>query len=167
MSIGFRKPTILLIKESLKYGSIAIISLILLIIMEDWFRSVISIPQLEEKVPANLEILLKTIFIQIIVVGVIEESFFRGYLFQRIEDITDRTKALILSSMLFGIYHFPIYVIFDLTNALIAVFYSFLAGMILGVLFLKTESLYAPIVAHGLHNVLWRYIILLLRRLPL
>lgn len=166
-SLGFRKPTILLIKESLKYGSLVIISLILLIIIEDCLRSLFSIPLLEEEVPANLEMLLITIFTQIIIVGGVEESFFRGYLFQRIDLISDKTKALILSSMLFGIYHFPRYVMFDLTNALLAVLYSFLAGMILGFLFWKTESLYAPIGAHGLHNILQGYIILLLRQLSL
>lgn len=167
MSIGFRKPTILLIKESLKYGSIAIISLISLIIIEDCLKPIFLIPQLEEEVPANLEMLLITIFIQIIIVGIIEESFFRGYLFQRIEDTSDRTKAIILSSMLFGIFHFPKYVMFDLTNALEVVLYSFLAGMILCILFWKTESLYAPIGAHGLHNILQGYIVLLLRQVPL
>ena len=72
----------------------------------------------------------------------LEEWFFRGVLLKRLATAIRAVPALILTSALFAMVHlslpsFPI---------------RFAAGVVLGILYLRTRSLWPSIVAHYVHN---------------
>lgn len=81
-------------------------------------------------------------FISLVIIApILEEVMFRGYLLHRWTKKWDALKALILSSVLFGIAH-P-----DIVAATIF-------GMTMCVLYLRTQSLIIPILFHALWNFL-------------
>jgi len=92
---------------------------------------------------------------QFIYVAVAEEVFFRGYLLNNIFEITttDRCKnrqlhnwlCIIISAAVFSAAHVIV------QGRIIAVV-TFLPGLVLGWLFIRTRSLLAPILFHGLAN---------------
>lgn len=78
--------------------------------------------------------------INVIIIGpIVEELVCRGIIFNRLKVKWGITKALILSSLIFSIVHF------DFGGA-------FVFGLIMALLYLKTNSLIVPIVCHCLNN---------------
>ncbi|MFJ7677418.1 CPBP family intramembrane glutamic endopeptidase [Peribacillus sp. NPDC097224] len=83
----------------------------------------------------------------------VEESVFRG-LMLKILLPKGEIKAIIISSLFFGIGHFaqafqnPSFSIF------IQVFYALLIGLVLALLVIQTQSIIIPIIFHFLHNLL-------------
>jgi uncharacterized protein len=82
------------------------------------------------------------LFITIILAPAVEETLFRGYLFSKWGEAIGVKKAIILSSLVFGILHI--------------IEGGFLAQFFLGVLwclvYMKTKNLFIPIGLHMLHN---------------
>jgi uncharacterized protein len=82
----------------------------------------------------------------------IEEMFFRGYLFNRLTDLTGNGRigiviALVVSSLVFGAAH----AYQGITGAVD----TFLAGMVLGLLYLfARRNLWLPILTHGIIDTL-------------
>ena len=76
---------------------------------------------------------------------VTEELFFRGLLFSFFKIFINRLKLLILTSFLFGFTHF-----FSLP--LLSILGPIFFGFCVGYLYLKTESLFWPIILHFLVN---------------
>lgn len=74
--------------------------------------------------------------------GIGEELFFRGYLQGRLERRIPTFAAVLIASVLFGLFHF------DLKQSIYASF----VGVFLGVIVAKTGSLRASIVPHALSN---------------
>lgn len=89
----------------------------------------------------NLAVALFTV---VFVAPFTEELLFRGVLLKGFSDQWGRWPALVLSSALFGLFHFNVW---QAPSA-------FLAGLFLGWLFLKTGSLLYPMAAHALFNAL-------------
>ncbi len=83
------------------------------------------------------------IFVIAITPGICEEVMFRGTLLSAYRELGDK-KALLLTSFLFGIFHF---------NLLNFAGPAFL-GLVLGIIFLKTKSLFAAMFGHVLNNSL-------------
>lgn len=73
--------------------------------------------------------------------GICEEVMFRGTMQSAYGRLGEK-KALILSSLLFGLFHF------NLMNFMGPAF----LGLILGIIMIKTKSLYATILGHTLNN---------------
>lgn len=94
-------------------------------------------------------------------VAVAEEIFFRGYLLSNMSRLlTTTTKkgvafsqlmSIIVSAGVFAIFHSVL-----LGNVVSLV--TFFPGLILGWLFVKTGSLLAPVMFHGLANVGYGFI---------
>ena len=80
-------------------------------------------------------------------VGSVEELIFRSILITRFEKVFGSIKALILSSVLFGIMHTGYGLI---SEVLFATFF----GFVLGFIFQKTRSFPSILVIHGTANVL-------------
>lgn len=74
--------------------------------------------------------------------GIGEELFFRGYLMRRMQASQGTLVALVVSSIVFGIFHFD--AIHTPTAALI--------GLYLGLMVLLSGSLWTGIVAHAINN---------------
>jgi membrane protease YdiL (CAAX protease family) len=102
------------------------------------------------------------ILIQIIIqlggVGLPEEVFFRGYLLQRFRDCLGKTRGLFLSSLFFGAGHFLTRIPgFSVDNIIVASFtgiHTFISGLILGYLLMKTKTILVPASSHILLNIL-------------
>ena len=105
--------------------------------------------------PPNL---LETAFAQLIVVGLSEEFFFRGYLQTHLNARYGRPhrflgaawgRGLIYAALLFGLCHI---VTGDLGRMRVAVF-----GLFAGWLRERTGSIAVPAVYHGCANLLWEF----------
>jgi len=75
-----------------------------------------------------------------------EEIFFRGFLFEKIENYAGGTAAVYITAFLFGIAHMSYGKIFP-------VLMPMLMGIIFGYIVLKTKNLYSSLVAHIVFNV--------------
>ncbi|HPU62889.1 MAG TPA: type II CAAX endopeptidase family protein [Mobilitalea sp.] len=78
----------------------------------------------------------------VILAPVIEELMLRGILFRRIRPALPFYAANLIQAVVFGIYHWNI----------IQGLYAFGIGLILGYIYEKTKTLWAPIFVHSLIN---------------
>ena len=95
---------------------------------------------------------------QFIFVAVAEEAFFRGYVQTNIQCLITTAihrnaafmalTSVIISAAIFALFH-------SLLFGNIVSMITFFPGLILGWLFIKTKSLLAPILFHGLANVVY------------
>ena len=96
--------------------------------------------------------------------GFTEEFFFRGFIQTSLERRTrSRLWSVGVSSLLFGIYHFP-YAYYkeswpthgDFLGAVSeGVVFSTVIGVILGGLYSRWKNLFIPILVHALFNAIW------------
>jgi membrane protease YdiL (CAAX protease family) len=100
---------------------------------------------------------LNALLLQIIGIGLPEEIFFRGYLFTNLSIWLGKRKGLIISSLLFGVGHFTSRVFQHGSMYIFSAFtigiQTLLAGLVLGYLFNKTESIFPPAASHILLNL--------------
>jgi len=83
----------------------------------------------------------------ILFVGMGEELLFRGLIQQDLAGAFGWKWGLIGASLLFAVMHLT-------WRSVPEVGFVFLAGLILGFLYWRTKSLVAPIIAHGINNVM-------------
>ncbi len=86
-----------------------------------------------------------------ILIGLIEEVPFRGFMLQKLEERFGFWSAAIISSLLFVGIHVPGWVLLG-TLKLENVASIFVFGMILAIIFRYSKSLWAPIVSHSLND---------------
>jgi membrane protease YdiL (CAAX protease family) len=84
------------------------------------------------------------LFALVLVAPLTEELLFRGWLLQDLKDQYGQRKALLWSSLLFGLVHLE----------LSAILYATLGGLVLGALALRTKSTLASIAMHAGVNAL-------------
>ncbi|MCX7747360.1 MAG: CPBP family intramembrane metalloprotease [Clostridia bacterium] len=100
-----------------------------------------------------LQILILTLY-NICLLGFAEELIFRGYLLERFNELLkSKVAAVIFSSLLFGLWHYPTNYYFG------QVIFAFLFGIVLSTIKLKTKGkvIVSLAIAHGLFNscLLW------------
>ncbi len=79
----------------------------------------------------------------------IEELIFRGVLLMLVIKVLGKHKACILSSLIFGIYHWFSYEVFgDLISMLHTFLITFIGGIMFAYAFTETKSMYLPIALH-------------------
>jgi len=76
-----------------------------------------------------------------LIAGICEEIFFRGFLLSAYERI-GKTKAIIITAVLFGVFHFNIY---NLLGPMVL-------GLVFGYLVFLTNSIFAGIIGHMVNN---------------
>lgn len=86
------------------------------------------------------------LFYLVLVVPLFEELLYRGLLLTVLKDGPARWGMLVVAGFLFGVVHTGF--VLD-----IPLLYFSLVGVLLGVLFQKTESIYPSLLLHFLHNV--------------
>ncbi|TJX13768.1 CPBP family intramembrane metalloprotease [Tissierella creatinini] len=91
--------------------------------------------------PTTFEEYIKGLFVIALAPGICEEVMFRGTLMSAY-DRYGRVKSIIITSLLFGIFHF------NLMNLAGPIF----LGLVLGVLRHKTNSIIAPMIGHTINN---------------
>jgi membrane protease YdiL (CAAX protease family) len=109
----------------------------------------------------NLEIksfITISIFINwILFVAVFEEILMRGFILNKLMEITSFIKALNLTSLFFVLIHWPGWILihtYSFTKILNASAYIFALAILLGLLIKKSESLYPCIVLHALNETI-------------
>lgn len=89
----------------------------------------------------NVKEYLILLLIVSIVAGICEEVFFRGFMLSAYERI-GKTKAIIITAILFGVFHFNLYNLFG----------PIVLGLLFGYLVFLTNSIYAGIIGHVVNN---------------
>lgn len=88
-------------------------------------------------------------FITLLFLAASEELFFRGYILNCIKDISGKYTAVIVSSIIFSLGHY----LNPLSDFNFVSFVNiFLAGIVLGLLFLRTSNLWLVTGFHALWN---------------
>ena len=82
----------------------------------------------------------------ILLAPVLEEVFFRKYLFGKLLNRYSATTAILISSLCFALLHLP-----SLRNVLPA----FILGVIACVIYRRTGNLFYTIILHSFANILW------------
>jgi len=95
----------------------------------------------------EVKYLLRDLFYMVCFVGLGEELLFRGLLQRDLTNALGWKWGVVLASLMFAVMHLT-------WRSIPELFFVFLAGMILGYLYYKTKSLVAPIVMHGIGNVI-------------
>jgi len=123
-------------------------------------------------------IFLIALIYQILFVALSEELIFRGYFYNKLRRATKSWKhgsyfaSIIISSLIFGLFHLPWYVKFDgliisipktfeinnIFDAATRVLSTGLFGIFMCIIYEKTQSLVGPIIIHGLSNTLPAYL---------
>lgn len=98
---------------------------------------------------------LASMFImQIVVVGLIEESFFRGFMLRMLMTIGVK-KAVVISSLLFGMTHaLQLMSGQSVEDTVLQILYAILVGAVLALLIIHRQSILITIAFHGLNNFL-------------
>ncbi|MBQ8803494.1 MAG: CPBP family intramembrane metalloprotease [Tyzzerella sp.] len=78
-----------------------------------------------------------------IVYPILEEYMFRGVIYRRMRAISSPKKAIVMSSIFFGLYH----------GNLVQMIYGTVAGLMLAYVYEKYGSLKAPVLAHVIMNI--------------
>lgn len=94
----------------------------------------------------ELKYLLRDMVYMILFVGIGEELLFRGIIQQDLSRAFGWKWGLLGASLLFSVMHLTWRSVPELG-------FVFVAGLILGLLYLRTKSLVASIIAHGINNV--------------
>ena len=83
-------------------------------------------------------------FTAVVSAAVLEELLCRGLIFEVLHKRLGVKTSILFSSLFFGLIHF------DIATAIVAV----VAGIIFGVLYVRTSSLYTTIIIHSINNTL-------------
>lgn len=78
----------------------------------------------------------------------VEEVIFRGFLYGRMKVYMNWIVALVLSSLLFGIYH----------GNLVQGVYGFIMGLFFGLVYEKCKNFYLVVIMHDIANLVAFYI---------
>ncbi len=116
-----------------------------------------------------LNLLMPTVFFQDIsmlpltfafmtlVVGVSEEWLFRGFIQRILSEKFTNGVAITIQAILFGLWHIVWHIGpegVDIVGMFTHVIFSFIWGILVGIIFIKTGSLLAPILIHGLWDTM-------------
>jgi membrane protease YdiL (CAAX protease family) len=103
--------------------------------------------------PSLLQIII-IIILQVLLVGLCEEAFFRGFLLNKLESKLKMVYCIFISSLCFAFYHVPPFLVPFKT--IITYFgYYFTFGILLSLVFWLFDSSLIPcIIAHSFFNIL-------------
>lgn len=143
------------VKQGLSYGPLVFILVIVTGVIVELFYPMSPSdvqPFTEMVLQASSPIQLAVLFLfGVIMAPCAEELYFRGLLFTVLRQNLGLGGGIVISGMVFGLLHF------DLPRLLPLM----IGGMALAILYHKSKSLYAPMIAHGVWNALMFFIILL------
>lgn len=74
----------------------------------------------------------------------VEETIFRGLIYNRLKDYSSVTTAMLTSAVIFGLYH----------GNLIQAVYGFSMGLLMAFVYEKFHTIIAPLICHGAANII-------------
>lgn len=93
----------------------------------------------------------------ILLVGIIEEIVFRGFLLRKFMELFSFWKANTMTSLLFVSIHFPIWFykeLFTFPYIISSIVVAFILSIMFGLIYKKTNSLWSVLIIHSLYNLL-------------
>lgn len=136
-SVGFKK---IALRNYLTYSLISLFGAFIIYFLLG------EIPRIESIKDYTPPLLLHSLALQISLVALPEEVFFRGYLISRLRNIWPPFLTLLSTALIFGLVH--------LTLNPLSVIPAFFCGLLWGWIYLKTESILPSVTAHILINLL-------------
>lgn len=104
----------------------------------------VNLPYLFSGAKINIVIaIISSVFI-----GIMEELIFRSFLCRSIEQMSDKNKAIIISSLIFGCLHLVNIGNYPLIYVLLQVLYAFAIGIAFSVVFYKGKSILPCAIIH-------------------
>jgi membrane protease YdiL (CAAX protease family) len=98
--------------------------------------------------------LIVIIVLQLFIIGICEEAFFRAFLIKKFNTKMRLRYASIFSSILFSIYHVPPFIV-PITTVITFFGYYFSIGLLLSYIFIYFDYSLIPIsTAHSIFNIL-------------
>ncbi|MGB9703460.1 MAG: lysostaphin resistance A-like protein [Candidatus Micrarchaeales archaeon] len=141
-------------KEGIFYGFVAFFFVLFFTILIEIILQLLGIQtstNVEEIISMNVILLLSAVFIS----PICEEIFFRGVAIDFLEEkLKNKNLSIIISSLLFSIFHIGY-------SSGLEVFGAFVAGLIFAYFYKKSKTLFTPMFAHFLYNLLTISLIIL------
>jgi len=88
-----------------------------------------------------------------IAAGLTEEVLFRGHLFMIISSSCSKFKAILISSLIFGLVHIFMLSSFSLVDIMIVVAGGFIAGIMFSCIYQYTKVIWYAAIVHGIWDV--------------
>lgn len=102
----------------------------------------------------NLVQLSIILVLQVAIVAVSEEAFFRSFLIQKLQTRFRLYLSIIFSSIFFALYHVPPFLV-PITTVISFFGFYFTFGILLSVLFIAFDYQIIPVIlCHGVYNIL-------------
>lgn len=98
----------------------------------------------------QIDSILSSIFLPVVIAPIVEEYIFRGFLFKKLYEKNGLMVSAIISSSVFSILHLNLGFVGH-----------FVFGIFLCFIFLQTRNLWVPIILHSLHNLILTVAILI------
>lgn len=83
-----------------------------------------------------------------IFIGIMEELVFRSFLCRSIEQVSDKNKAIIISSLIFGCFHLINIGSYPFIYVILQVLYAFSMGIVFSVVFYQSNSIIPCVIVH-------------------
>lgn len=110
----------------------------------------------------NSEVILWLVVIKYIIVGFVEEVVFRGWGYNSLANTMSHKKAMIITTLLFILLHFPSYFIkilrfgtFDFIGIIGQSISSLVWGIVFCRLLKKGKTIWNPIVVHTIYDLMY------------
>lgn len=104
---------------------------------------------------------LSLVVIKFVIVGIVEETVFRGWGYNALRSATSNINAILLSSFMFAAVHWPAYIIkyffygnFDFVGLIGQSITAFALGIVFCILLKEGKSIWCPIFAHSFYDLL-------------
>ncbi|PRX16938.1 hypothetical protein BX659_1583 [Orenia metallireducens] len=140
------------LKYNIKQGLIGALGLSLIFITYNGLRA-----YLIGNLKLDVSLSINTWINGIVFVGLTEEIVFRGFFLKKLWDKLSFKKAMIVSSLLFVFIHYPVWFVkgnLVFPNLIFSSIYIFVIGILEAYIFKKTDSLWACIISHSIHNLI-------------
>lgn len=82
----------------------------------------------------------------LIIAPIVEEFAFRGIIMTKLRKEYSSIVAIMISAILFGLIHL-------MTGSILIVLFAIIGGIIFGLSYEKTGTLFAPIIVHSIGNI--------------
>lgn len=101
----------------------------------------------------SIEITTISVIIQCFFVSLMEELIFRGYVYKICEEKWGDKKAIILSSILFGVIHMINVLNDDIIMVVLQMAYTTSIGIVFAIIIYKKQGIILSILAHAIINI--------------
>ena len=106
----------------------------------------------------SLKGLLLYFLFSVLVIGLGEEIFWRGFIQRKIANRVTKPAAIWVTAVLFALIHSYVFIIVPVNKGIILLVPIGIAGVIWGYLYEKTDNIWSVAISHGIAAVIiWKY----------